>query len=105
MQFRILGPMEVVEGDRPIPVAGARQRALLAVLVTSANEVVSSDRLIEQLWGEHPPEGAANALQAAVSRLRRAFRAARNTGSAPARILTRPPGYVLEVDSETIDAR
>ena len=52
MEFRILGPLEVADGDSVTPLAGAKQRALLAVLLLSANEVVSSDRLIDDLWGE-----------------------------------------------------
>ena len=51
MEFRILGPLEVVDADRPLPLGGERQRALLALLLTRANEVVSTDRLIDELWG------------------------------------------------------
>ena len=51
MEFRILGPLEVVDGDRPLALGGERQRALLALLLTRANEVVSTDRLIDELWG------------------------------------------------------
>jgi len=104
MEIRILGPLEVLEEGRPIAVGGARQRALLAVLATRPNQVVSTDRLVEELWGEDPPEGAANALQAAVSRLRRALEAGVDNGARRPRVLTRPPGYVLEVDPEVIDA-
>jgi class 3 adenylate cyclase/tetratricopeptide (TPR) repeat protein len=104
MEFRILGPLEVLEGNRPVPVGGARQRALLAILVTRANEVVSTDRLVEELWGEAPPEGAANALQAAISRLRRALEAGRGEEAPGPRVLTQPPGYLLEVDPKRIDA-
>ena len=55
MEFRILGPLEVVEQGRPLPLGGARQRTLLALLLTRANEVVSADRLIDELWGAQPP--------------------------------------------------
>ena len=69
MDFRILGPLEVRDGDRRLALGGARQRALLALLLAHANEVVSSDRLIDELWGDEPPES--KALQVAVSRLRK----------------------------------
>ena len=57
-EFRILGPLEVVEGEQPIALGGPRQRALLAILLLHRGEVVSSDRLIDQLWGERPPATA-----------------------------------------------
>ena len=68
MQFRILGPLEVAEGDSLISLAGA-QRSLLGLLLLSANEVVSADRLIEELWGEQVPESGRTALQVRVSPL------------------------------------
>src|SRR6266545_2357999 len=104
MEIRILGPLEVLDGTRPIPVEGPRQRALLALLATRPNQVLSADHLVAELWGENPPGGAANALQAAVSRLRRALEGAPAGGARSPRILTRSPGYVLEVDPEAIDA-
>jgi class 3 adenylate cyclase/DNA-binding SARP family transcriptional activator len=104
MELRILGPLEVLDEDRPVPLGGTRQRALLAILTTRANEVVSTDRLVEDLWGETAPAGAANALQAAVSRLRRALQPARPGANATPVLVTRAPGYVLEADPETIDA-
>ena len=55
MEFRILGPLEVVDGDRPLTLKGSRLRALLVLLLTSANEVVSAERLIDELWGQRPP--------------------------------------------------
>ena len=55
VDFRILGSPEVVEGGRSLPLGGLKQRALLAVLLRRANEVVSTDRLIDELWGEEPP--------------------------------------------------
>ena len=73
MEFRILGPLEVVEHGRALPLGGARQRTLLALLLTRANEVVSADRLIDELWGAQPPRTAANALQYHVSQLRKAL--------------------------------
>ena len=96
MEFRVLGPLEVADGDSLLPLAGA-QRSLLALLLLSANQVVSSDRLIEELWGEHAPESGRTALQVRVSQLRKAL------GDAGALVVTRPPGYVLELDAERLD--
>ena len=98
-EFRILGPLEVSDGDRLLRLSGARQKALLALLLLHANEVVSSDRLIDELWGEEPPEKAANALQARVSQLRRALG---RSGSEA--LVTRAPGYLLEVGPGELDA-
>ena len=98
MDFRILGPLEVSDGDRRVALGGARQRALLGMLLLHANEVVSSDRLIEELWpGEGLAEGS-KALQVAVSRLRKAL-------GAGELIVTRPPGYQLQVEPERLDLR
>jgi len=70
MEFRILGPLEVV-GAAAVDLAGQRERALLARLLLSANQVVSSDALTEDLWSGAPPEGAAQALWVHISRLRK----------------------------------
>ncbi len=96
MQFRILGPLEVANGDGVISLAGA-QRSLLALLLLSANEVVSADRLIDELWGEELPESGRAALQVRVSQLRKAL------GGEGARIATQAPGYVLRVDRDEFD--
>ena len=96
MQFRILGPLEVADGDRLVSLAAA-QRSLLALLLLSANEVVSADGLIEELWGEEVPESGRTALQVRVSQLRKAL------GGAGGRIATRAPGYLLRVDCDELD--
>jgi predicted ATPase/DNA-binding SARP family transcriptional activator len=96
MQFRILGPLEVSDGDRRISLAGA-QRSLLALLLLSANEVVSADRLIDELWGEEAPRSGRTALQVRVSQLRKAL------GDTGGRIATRAPGYLLRVDRDELD--
>jgi DNA-binding SARP family transcriptional activator len=95
MEFRLLGPLEALDGDRSIALGGAKQRALLAVLLLHANEVVSSDRLIAELWGERPPATAAKSVQTYVSRLRKEL--------GERRLATRPPGYVLRVDPAELD--
>ena len=71
MEFRILGPLEVLDGGAPVPLAGRNQRALLALLLLNAGEVVSTDRLSDGLWGAQPPRTASASLQNAVSQLRK----------------------------------
>jgi DNA-binding SARP family transcriptional activator len=96
VQFRILGPLEVRGAAGEIRVGGAKQRALLALLLLHANEVVPAARLIDLVWGEAPPADAAKALQIHVSRLRRAL--------GPEDVLqTRPGGYLLAVDEDSLD--
>jgi DNA-binding SARP family transcriptional activator len=95
MDYRILGPLEVRSPDGPVPLGGAKQRALLAVLLLRANEAVSTDRLIDALWGEEPPETAGKALQVHVSQLRKAL----GDGA----IRTQPPGYSLAVGAGELD--
>jgi DNA-binding SARP family transcriptional activator len=93
--FGVLGPLEAV-GDRgPIALGGQKQRALLGFLLVHANEVVSTDRIIDALWGEHPPRTAATSLQNLVSNLRKAIGADR--------VLTCPPGYKLVVGPDELD--
>ena len=71
VEFRMLGALAVSRSGRPVPLGGPKQRLVLALLVLGANRVVSADRLIDQVWGEEPPEAARGTLQAYVSRLRR----------------------------------
>jgi DNA-binding SARP family transcriptional activator len=97
MQFRILGPLEVTGDGEQIALGGASQRALLAVLLLHANEVVSSDLLIDQLWGDEPPASGVTALQVRVSQLRKAL------GKNAARLETSPSGYVLRVEPDEFD--
>ena len=97
LEFRLLGPLEARLDDRPIALGGARQRALVALLLLRANEVVSRDRLIEELWRDHAPETASNALSALVTRLRRVL---------PIDVLvTKPGGYSIETEPDSIDVR
>jgi DNA-binding SARP family transcriptional activator len=95
MEFGILGPLEVWDEGAAVSLAGRKPRALLAVLLLHANEVVPADRLIDELWGEDSPEHAADALRVNVSRLRKAI---------PQEVLTtKSPGYVVSVDPEALD--
>jgi predicted ATPase/DNA-binding SARP family transcriptional activator len=98
MEFRILGPLEVDDGTGPVRIPGAKERALLADLLVHAGRVVSADRLIDDLWGDQPPGNPANTLQGRVSALRRAL------GPVAGVLVTRPPGYLLELDHEQVDA-
>jgi DNA-binding SARP family transcriptional activator len=98
LEYRILGPLEVVRDGQPLRLERPRERALLALLVLSANRVVSSDVLAEDLWGGAPPRSAASALRVHISRLRAAM-------DRDAEMLaTEPPGYVLRVDEDAVDA-
>jgi DNA-binding SARP family transcriptional activator len=96
IDFRILGPLEAVQEGEAVTLGGQKQRALLAALLVRAGEVVSTDRLIDDLWGEEPPRTAATSLQNFVSQLRKVL------GSDV--LVTRPPGYVLDVAREAVDA-
>ena len=100
VEIRLLGPLEVLSHGRTLNIGGGRQRALLALLALHANEIVSSDRLIQELWGELPPSTAAKALQNLVSRLRKTI-----DPEESGVLGTRPPGYVLRVEDEEIDCR
>jgi DNA-binding SARP family transcriptional activator len=99
MDFGILGPLEIRQDGTPLACRGTKQRLLLATLLLQPNEVVSSDRLIEALWGERPPATAQKALHVHVSQLRRVLAA----GPDGERIVTRPPGYELRVADGDLD--
>jgi YVTN family beta-propeller protein len=96
MEFRILGTLEALDGGRELPLGGARQRAVLAILLLHRGEIVSVDRLADELWGERPPETATKTVQVYVSRLRRAL----GDGA----LVTRGGGYALDVGAEEVDA-
>jgi DNA-binding SARP family transcriptional activator/WD40 repeat protein len=99
LRFRVLGPLEVSRDGQSIRIGGHRQRALLALLLVRANQVVTMAQLIEELFGAEASDGAPNAVHAAISRLRRVLETAEDC-----RLLTRPGGYVLELDGEQLDA-
>ncbi len=96
MEFKILGPLEVWAGDTDVTCRGAKQRLLLSVLLLNANEVVSSDRLVDVLWGDAPPE-TSKALQMHVSQLRKSLE--------PGVLVTRSPGYELRIAPGDVDAQ
>jgi DNA-binding SARP family transcriptional activator len=101
LEFRILGPLEVRDDGRPLELRGAKQKLLLAMLLLNANKVVSSESLIDVLWGDDPPETARKALQMHVSQLRRALADGRAGDESV--IATRSPGYRLEIGASTLD--
>src|SRR6266540_136633 len=96
MRFLVLGPLEVTNAVGPIPLGGPKQRVVLAHLAVRANSVVPAETLIDQLWGDGPPETAKNTLQTYISHLRKAL--------GPERIEGRPPGYVLHLGPHELDA-
>jgi DNA-binding SARP family transcriptional activator len=95
LEFRILGPLEALDDERSLPLGGQKQRALLAILLLRAGQVVSTDRLIDDLWGEHPPRTAATSLQNFVSHLRKALGAGT--------LVTRQPGYLIDLNGSELD--
>ncbi len=105
MDFRILGPLEVWDGPTPLALGGSRERSVLAVLLVSANRVLSAERLVSILWGEEPPETAANTLQVYVSHIRRALEPERERRGPGEVVVTRPPGYELRAAPELIDSQ
>jgi DNA-binding SARP family transcriptional activator len=95
MEFRILGPLEVFSDAQPCAIPGAKERAVLAYLLLYAGQAVSADRLIDELWGDEPPEAARNSLQVRVSGLRRAL--------GRDRIVSGSSGYLLRIEHGELD--
>ena len=96
IQFRVLGPIEVDTGGGPISLGGPKQRAVLAHLLLRANQLVPADTLVDEVWGEDPPEQARNVIQTYVSHLRKAI--------GRDRIQSHAPGYRLRLDQTELDA-
>src|SRR5437870_7791738 len=95
LDFRILGPLEVWDDGRRLPLPGGKPRAVLALLLLNANEVVSADRVIDQIWAESPPETAQTALHGYVSRLRKVLGAEA--------LSTQPGGYAAVLEPGQLD--
>jgi DNA-binding SARP family transcriptional activator/class 3 adenylate cyclase len=102
IEFRILGPLQVVKDGRVLPLGGIKQRGLLALLLLDRNRVVPRDRLIDALWGDEPPASAANSVQVYVSKLRRLF--GDDGPDSETALVTEPPGYRLRVPRGVLDA-
>ena len=95
LEFRVLGPLEVLDGETRLPLGGRNQRALLTLLLLRANQPVSTERLVDQMWGEQPPRTATTSLQNSVAQLRKLLGAGF--------LQTRPGGYILELDRSQFD--
>ncbi|MDX6408935.1 MAG: hypothetical protein QOE13_2006 [Gaiellaceae bacterium] len=93
--FRILGPLEVVDETGLLLLGGLKQRAVLALLLLEAPKAISTDRLIDALWAEQPPRTAATSLQNFISQLRKTL--------GPDVLVTKPPGYALAIEPEQVD--
>jgi DNA-binding SARP family transcriptional activator len=97
MELKILGPLEVVDGDRPVPLGGPKPRALLALLIIRRGEVVTVDQIVEALWPDGPPKSAEHSIQVYVSELRKAL-------GDGVEIVTQPNGYALRLHDGSLDA-
>jgi DNA-binding SARP family transcriptional activator/class 3 adenylate cyclase len=95
MDFRVLGPLEVRDGDREVRVRDGKERALLALLLVNVNRTLALDRIVDDLWGEDVPETARKMVQVYVSHLRKVL--------PPGTLHTRPPGYALVLEHEQFD--
>ncbi len=95
LEIRLLGPLEIRDGDRTLAVTRQKPRALLALLALNAGRIVSRDRLVDELWGDEAPKTARHALENYVSQLRKLV------GDS---LATQAPGYVLRIDADAVDA-
>lgn len=103
MEFRLLGPLEVIAEQGPVPLGPPQQRALLTVLLLNVNEAVSRDRLIDELWPEKPPATAPKLVQVYVSALRKLLEPAAGETGEHRVLVTSPPGYMLRVGPDQLD--
>src|SRR6476619_3809851 len=95
LEFGILGPLEVTADGKPVLITAPKQRSLLTLLLLRANKMVSSERLVNEMWGERPPRAAVAALQNGVVQLRQAL--GKDT------IVRQGPGYRLVIDPDQLD--
>src|ERR671930_2561839 len=103
MEFRLLGPVEALRDGRPVVLGGAKQRALLGLLLLHANEVVSKDRMVDELWRKEGSGEGEKALRVAITRLRKVIEPNRSAAGQGGVLLTRPPGYILRVAPGELD--
>ncbi|MDQ3308391.1 MAG: AfsR/SARP family transcriptional regulator, partial [Actinomycetota bacterium] len=99
IEFRVLGPLEVEVQGRPVPVGGRKQRALLGALLVHPNAPLSTERLVDDVWGDSPPTAPVRSVQVYVSALRTAF------GAEAGVLETTTHGYRLLVGEQQLDAR
>jgi DNA-binding SARP family transcriptional activator/tetratricopeptide (TPR) repeat protein len=102
--FTVFGAVRAYVAGGPCEVPGRRERAVLSVLLGRRGQVVSADRIVAEVWGDHPPERARSSLQVAVSHLRSALEPERTAGTPPRVIVSSGAGYVLDVPPEAVDA-
>jgi SARP family transcriptional regulator, regulator of embCAB operon len=105
MYFKVLGPLEMSIDERLCTPHAAKVRQVLALILFRANQVVSLDSLIEELWGNHPPRSAVTTTQTYIYQLRKTIAGHTSTAVAEATIRTVPPGYVLSIDDHQLDSR
>jgi predicted ATPase/DNA-binding SARP family transcriptional activator len=106
-EARILGPVEAARDGRSVPLGSPKQKAVFALLVLDAGRVVSTDRLVDELWGERPPESPSSSLQVYISRLRRSLRidaAGPDDAGEEVRLRRRGAGYQLDIPDRSVDA-
>jgi DNA-binding SARP family transcriptional activator len=94
MRYRLLGPLEVEDDDGPVRITPGRESSLLALLLVHRGSALASDRIIEELWPDRPPENAAKSVQVYVARLRKAL--------GPGRIDTTPAGYRIRLEDDEL---
>lgn len=99
LEFRVLGPVEASADSVPLELGGPKQRAVLALLLLRANEFVSRERLIDEVWGDAPPAAARDTMKVYVGRLRRLL----SPNAGPAAVASRGGGYSLAIDPEQVD--
>jgi DNA-binding SARP family transcriptional activator len=104
LQFRVLGPLELLCDGRLLDLGPPKQRALLGMLLVHGNSVVATDRLLEELWSGEPPPNARHALHVYVSNVRKLFELCRDPSASRRLLVTRRPGYLLHVPDEQLDA-
>ena len=104
VEFGILGPLQVVAGERPVVFGAAKLRATLSVLLVHANQFASLDRLVDELWEDQPPSSAAKLVPQYVSQLRRSLQPDWDRRRHGPLLETRPRGYLLHVEPDALDA-
>ncbi len=104
VEVAVLGPLEVRCDGHPVALGGPQQRAVLARLACSVGQVVSTSRLVDAIWGDHPTPGVMTTLQTHVSHLRQALEPDRGRGIPPSVLLTRGNGYLLDLPPDSVDA-
>ncbi len=104
LAFRVLGPLEVLDGDRPVAGGGVKERRVLALLLARVNSAVSVDALVDAVWGDRAPRTADRTVHAYVARLRRTLEPRRPRGEPSTLLATVGRGYELRLDAEQLDA-